>query len=144
MFFKSSKKTFTRQRSIEISVFLIIFINIVLLIIPTNAQNWYKYAVINITNLVDETIYYSYRWGNGTWRSDSVNPGICAYYCYEYSYGSQSSPNFQIRFDSDMSTLTYWKIYNLDRYAARYCDCEDGKKYYFAIDIYGNLDLYAK
>lgn len=97
----------------------------------TSASAETPYAVVCLVNKTGRNINYSYRWGDGEWKSQSVSANRRRYHSWTYAAGSHSSPDFRIRFDSDFTSGTDYKQYVLKRYRNGEKSCDGAKKYEF-------------
>ncbi|MGC9505032.1 hypothetical protein [Baaleninema sp.] len=102
--------------------------------LPTQANSRARFALTCVGTETGDTINFQARWGsNDTWESYSVRPGRWAMFTHDYDYpGENRSPQFQIRYDDDLSSDVHIVITDLDSYAAenRYCEGE-GATYTF-------------
>lgn len=89
------------------------------------------YAAVCITNDLDCSVNYAYRWGNGAWESVSLSAHISNTHTYTYPGASPSSPDFFVRFDRDLSNGQLYKDYCLERYQSWTRDCCDARKFAF-------------
>jgi len=102
-----------------------------------------SYAVLCIENNTGMQINYLYRWGNRSWQSSRLDADEYDVHSWKYTSGSTVSPDFQIKFDADLTSGVYYQIYDLERYQAPQRDCAWGKIYSFEEAGYQELDLYA-
>ena len=109
------------------------------------ASEWDRYGVLCITNNLDFTMSYSYRWGNGDWCSISIYSGGTQRHWYEYPDHHTSSPDFTIHFDHDPTSGVHNTPNSLIRYRSPDTSCDSAKKYVFEIDVDDNeIKLYSK
>ncbi len=104
---------------------------------PVNAQSS-RYTVLCLTNDTDTSIQYSYRWGNGQWKSSTLYAGEVEM----HSWSSSRYPNFEINFDSDATTGHDSSAYDLEGYSATNPNCREGKNYSFMYKSWWQIDLY--
>lgn len=109
---------------------------------PAQAQSS-SYAVLCIENNTGMKINYLYRWGSGSWNSASLNAGTVDTHSWKYGSGGAYSPNFEIKFDADLTSRTYFRAYDLDRYQSPNQSCRWGKSYAFELSYRGIIDLFA-
>jgi hypothetical protein len=103
------------------------------------------YAVVNIRNPTNVTLYYQFRWGeNSDWQSFSVGPRSVMTHSYPYDFPNQNrSPTPQIRFHYNPNeAIPRFQVYNLQAYAAPRAHVAFGKPYTFRYTPLGFLDLY--
>jgi hypothetical protein len=96
-----------------------------------------RFAMSCIENKTDITINYSFKWGDGSWKSYSLEPGERISHTWEYERGHEGySPNLYVTFDDDLSGGVKKRSYVLERYGApQKTDCKSyGKEYRFVYD----------
>ncbi len=105
-----------------------------------------RYGVVCIINETNTTINYDYRWGTESWTSTSVNSNNRRWHSWEYRSGSQSSPDFQVRFDNDMTSGINRITYTLSRNAMRTQSCDGARQYVFQYtrNNRNRIDLYNR
>lgn len=92
----------------------------------------YKNGAICLTNNLKCSINYSFKWGEkGTWQSRSLKAGWWRTHTWDYDCGKQSSPNFYIQFDCDLSDGIRYEEYLLARTASWDTQCETAHRYEF-------------
>ena len=105
---------------------------------PSDERNkscqWDRYGVLCITNTMDFTMNYSYRWGNDNWSSISLHPGGTQRHWYEYKGHHTTSPDFTINFDHDQTSEEHYTLNSLTRYRSPDNSCDSAKKYNFEVD----------
>jgi hypothetical protein len=90
------------------------------------------YAVVGIYNPTHLTIHYSFRWGDGEWRSYTIDPGAKRWHAWRYdSPNENQSPVPYIMFDADLSDDINYQEYRLEAYASPSQSYWSGKKYKF-------------
>jgi|GEM_PF-6761633 len=115
-------------------------------ILTVTAYNIRPYALVCITNETNHSINFGYRWGDsGSWSDVTLAPDRAYRFWWTYDEGSRNSPEFNIRFDENLTSYTYWRYYDLERYAVPSTDsCNAGRQYHF--DYVGSstsrVDLY--
>jgi hypothetical protein len=58
-----------------------------------------RYALVTLYNNTSRTIYYSYRWGSKSWRTNSIAPGKSYWHSWTYAWvGENRSPDFRVEF----------------------------------------------
>lgn len=102
-----------------------------------------SYAVLCIENNTGMKINYLYRWGTRNWQTSQLADDEYDVHSWRYTSDSAISPNFQIKFDANLTGRVYYRIYNLDRYQAPERNCAWGKVYVFAEAGYQELELYV-
>ncbi len=108
------------------------------------ASNSTKVGAICIENSTNEKLHYSYRWGEGEWSTQSIEAKQLMSHWWTYVPGSQTSPNFQIKFDDNFSEGYTAAIYNLERYSTTEpVKCNQSRKYYFSI-VDNQVRLYSE
>jgi hypothetical protein len=92
-----------------------------------------RYGTLSIKNLTHGTLNFSYKIGkNDHWHSSSIHPGQVRLWKHKYKYVNEDrSPQFYIRFDSDLTDDTFWIEYKLDRYAKPGDSVRESKQYAF-------------
>jgi hypothetical protein len=104
-----------------------------------------RYGIVTIHNETPYVIRYSYRIGDGNWHQVTLEPKHCRYYWHEYAYANENrSPNFHIRFDSDMTSGVATRRLTLSRNRAPYVKSEFGRHYDFKTMSDGQINLYAR
>lgn len=99
--------------------------------------------LVCIHNDTARTLYFSYKWGDGSWKKVSVEAGGWRSMWWNYSYANEWwSPKLSIQFDADLSTDTYWQTYTLEPYATVGTGCYEGHQYRFDYDGYPYIDLF--
>jgi hypothetical protein len=106
---------------------------------PVQAQR--QFAVTCIENRTGMDLSYSYRWGLMEWQRAVIGPQGQRWHSWPGD-GYQAAPALEISFDYDLSGGERYKTYILHKNWSYRDDCGGGKRYYFAKDAYGNLDLY--
>ncbi len=100
------------------------------------------YAVVCLVNNTGTTINYQYKWGSQRWKSDQLKADENVVHSWAYDRGSESSPEFKVKFDADYSDGVDYKVYRLDRYQAASKSCYEGKMYNFESVDNETIDLY--
>jgi hypothetical protein len=98
---------------------------------PGSYQIKARYAVVCLRNESGINIVYCYKWGDEKWRDDTLSENDHWSYFMEYGEGSRTSPNFFVKFDTDLSSRTKYIEKQLGRYASNKKLCDYGRKYYF-------------
>lgn len=104
---------------------------------PAQAQSS-RYTVLCLTNDTAASIQYRYRWGSEPWKSSTLDEGEVDI----HSWSSSRYPNFEISFDSDVTSGHYSYDYDLDGYLATKRNCTQGKNYAFMYQSSRQIDLY--
>src|SRR5262245_27438225 len=65
-----------------------------------------RYGVTCIANNTTIQLNLQYRWGDGSWRNLSADPGSTFRFWYEYAPGSASSEQLQIYLDVDANAYS--------------------------------------
>jgi hypothetical protein len=103
-----------------------------------------RFALTCIENKTNETLNYSFRWGeDGPWSSRSLQPNAARSHSWRYSNPNvRKSPGLYIKFDSDLSGRMINQGYRLESYASpQETDCKAyGREYVFRYD--GNARKY--
>ncbi len=84
-----------------------------------------KQALTCIYNTTGTTISFDYRWGEtGAWATKKVEPNKISSHWFTYRFtNGNTSPNFNVRFDYDMSSKNSIKTYSVRKYATESLDC---------------------
>jgi hypothetical protein len=103
-----------------------------------------RFGVIGVENATHVTIRLNHRWGNAQWGSDVLTPNEKKWYWWTFSHANEDkTPQFQVRFDSDLSPGTFYEKYDLQAYQAPAHEWDNAHKYIFRYD--GNkkfIELY--
>lgn len=97
-----------------------------------------RYAVVCVSNYLDVTVNYEYRWGNDAWRPDTLTPRDRVTYSWPYKRedavkGKYDSPVLNVHVDTDASDATRWVVIRLEKYPTQTDrDCDAGKRYHLA------------
>lgn len=101
---------------------------------PAIEINMQRYGTLCITNELNCTINYTYKWGkNARWQSAFIHSGWNKTHYYAYSGSKRVSPTFYIRFDYDLSNSDRYEEYRLKRYASWTDECDDAYSYVFRV-----------
>lgn len=87
-----------------------------------------KYAMVLVRNRTQSVVVFDFKWGTGTWKTRSLDPGRRRWFSWRYDEGSTVSPSFYIRWNSS-SGSEVTKI--LARYAATSQDPDQAATYAF-------------
>jgi hypothetical protein len=111
-----------------------------------SGRNVNRFGVVCIINETSTLINYEYRWGSESWTSSSVSANNRRWHSWEYTGNSQTSPSFQVRFDSDMTSGINRLTYTLDRNAMRTQSCDGARQYAFQFtrSNRNRIDLYSR
>jgi hypothetical protein len=90
-----------------------------------------EYAMICIRNSTSHPVPYSYHWGDRAWQDMTVDAGGAQWHSFALEGGSEKSPDFQIRFDDDLSSPG--REYTLARHTSTSQDCSGAKAYEFRV-----------
>ena len=94
-----------------------------------------RYAVAKVSNPLDRTLQYKYRWGDGAWKTATIDPGVTQRHSWRYQFaGQNTSPRLQVRFDADIGEGVFFKTYTLLKHAVRLRTI-GGKHYRFRYSV---------
>lgn len=125
-----------------IAVLVIAAVGVFTSALPAQAQS-NRYAVVCLFNNTDLPINYQYKWGNGSWESDTLDAGYNMTHSWKYARGLVSSPKFTVKFDADLTDSNYYEVYSLERYQATNKSCDEGKIYNFEFADSRYINLYS-
>jgi len=103
-----------------------------------------RFAKVKIRNATHGPIHYDIQWGDDNWQACTVWPNQVQHHSWRYPKpNANESPRLRIRFDADMSPITYWHRYELRKDACPDTSPEYGKPYVFVRDGSGGryIDL---
>jgi hypothetical protein len=85
-----------------------------------------RFGIICLSNQTQNKVNYRYQWGNAEWKSESIEPGVLRSHYWKYPFVNEnSSPNFNIRFDANLTTGNVTtKQYVVKRTASSHVDCK--------------------
>ncbi len=108
----------------------------------SSASNEYRYGLVSLENTTNTTIRYEYKWGDENWQTNTIAPGNFYRHWWNYGAGSNSSPNFQMRYHNGERVVNY----DLKRNRSKDKTVESSKKYYFknAANYCNKVDLYSR
>jgi hypothetical protein len=109
---------------------------------PTTVSGW---GAVCLKNGTGANIIYSYRWGNNSWKKETLEAGSSSWYSWDYSSGGYPSPKFTVSFDYDMSSNSNFREYDLKKNKVSEKSCKKAKNYSFKYtDNSKNfIDLYS-
>lgn len=82
------------------------------------------FGMVCLWNETHSKIHYSFQWGDGSWKNESVEPGTWRSHTWKYTFVNEdASPDFRINFDSDLTGHNTFKKYVLKRTASAHTDC---------------------
>jgi hypothetical protein len=85
-----------------------------------------QFALTCVGTETSGTINFQYRWGaTDEWQSSNVTPGRWKIFTYRYrDEGENRAPQFEVRYDDDMSSRVNLVRTKIASYAARTDNCE--------------------
>ncbi len=110
-------------------------------------------AVVTIQNTTKINLNFSWKWDveDSQWNQKTLGPGEKCAWSWEYRTSKLNiSPNFLIRFDSDLSSENSFKLYKLKRKPVLRSEVGSsftrnfGQEYFFQVHGYSVLDLHSK
>ena len=104
-----------------------------------------RFGVIGVENSTKVVIRLQHRWGtSGAWASDTLPPGERKWYWWTFTKPNEDkTPQFQVRFDSDLSPGQFVENYDLTAYQAPAHEWVNAHKYIFRYDGGGKfIELY--
>jgi hypothetical protein len=86
-------------------------------------------------NPTTHEIVYEYRWGDGPWKQDKLEPNRQMEHWWKYLGAERSSPQLTIRYEDDSVNPEALRVYNLDRTpTVQPPSCEALSNYQFRMD----------